>query len=281
MKIAGFARVAVGVAFALGAGCDPAKVRHPGTAPERGDGGANTPAPPKVDGGADTSGAVPIGDAGGGAGPGAAAAFTERPCNFRMMPARPVRCGVVVVPEARGGTSTRTVELAVVIIKSASATPAPDPLVFLQGGPGGGGVDFIVALAGGMGGPMDAVLAKRDVISIDQRGTGRSRAAAGLSRGQPGGDGHGAAGHDDDERRGRGAGPLPRPPGRHGHRPEPVPDQRRRRRRRGRAPRPGHTPSGTCWADRTAPGWRWRWRAGIPAASAPCCWIRSARPTST
>jgi pimeloyl-ACP methyl ester carboxylesterase len=36
-------------------------------------------------------------------------------------------------------------------------------------------VDFIVALAGGMGGPMDAVLAKRDVLSIDQRGTGRSR----------------------------------------------------------------------------------------------------------
>jgi pimeloyl-ACP methyl ester carboxylesterase len=79
------------------------------------------------------------------------------------------------VPETRGGSSTRTVELAVVIIKSASPTPAPDPLVFLQGGPGGGGVEFIVALAGGMGGPMDAVLAKRDVLSIDHRGTGRSR----------------------------------------------------------------------------------------------------------
>jgi pimeloyl-ACP methyl ester carboxylesterase len=182
MKTAGFAGAAVGFAFALGAGCDPAKVQRQGTTPERTDAGS-TPAPgPGKDGGAsapDASGTVPTGDAGGGANPGSdagkPAAFTERPCNFRPMPARPVRCGVVTVPEARGGASTRTVELAVVIIKSASPTPAPDPLVFLQGGPGGGGVEFIVALAGGMGGPMDAVLAKRDVISIDQRGTGRSR----------------------------------------------------------------------------------------------------------
>src|SRR6185436_10045578 len=72
------------------------------------------------------------------------------------------------------GSSKGTVDLAVVIVKSDSATPAADPLVFLQGGPGGGGTDFTAALTRMPGGPLDAVLAKRDVLSIDQRGVGRS-----------------------------------------------------------------------------------------------------------
>jgi pimeloyl-ACP methyl ester carboxylesterase len=101
--------------------------------------------------------------------------FVEKPCAFTPAPMRPLRCGTVTLPEARDGSSARTVELAVVIVKSDSPTPAPDPLVFLQGGPGGGGTDFTVALARMAGGPLDAVLARRDVLSIDQRGTGRSR----------------------------------------------------------------------------------------------------------
>src|SRR4029453_15880085 len=78
------------------------------------------------------------GRADGGASAGVPGGFVEKPCNFTRASARPVTCGVVPVPEARGGSSTRTVELAVVIIKSASPTPAADPLLFLQGGPGGG-----------------------------------------------------------------------------------------------------------------------------------------------
>ncbi len=103
-----------------------------------------------------------------------AAAFVEKPCAFSPAPTRAVRCGTVSVPEARDGSSTRRVELAVVIVKSDSPTPAPDPLVFLQGGPGGGGTDFTVALTRMPAGPLAAVLARRDVLSIDQRGTGRS-----------------------------------------------------------------------------------------------------------
>jgi pimeloyl-ACP methyl ester carboxylesterase len=102
-------------------------------------------------------------------------AFVEKPCAFTPAPTRPVRCGTVSVPEARDGTPTsRMVQLAVVIVKSDSPTPEPDPLVFLQGGPGGGGTDFTATLTGRMGGPLAAVLARRDVLSIDQRGTGRS-----------------------------------------------------------------------------------------------------------
>jgi pimeloyl-ACP methyl ester carboxylesterase len=102
--------------------------------------------------------------------------FAEAPCAFARMPARPVRCGFVTVPENRAAPAARTIKLAVAIVKSDSPTPAADPLVFLQGGPGGGGTDFIAALAAGQaaGGPLGAVLATRDVLSIDQRGTGRS-----------------------------------------------------------------------------------------------------------
>jgi pimeloyl-ACP methyl ester carboxylesterase len=100
--------------------------------------------------------------------------FVEKPCAFMTAPMRPTRCGTVTVPEARDGSSTRTIQLSVVIVKSDSATPAPDPLVFLQGGPGGGGTDFTAALTRMAGGPFEAVLANRDVLSIDQRGTGRS-----------------------------------------------------------------------------------------------------------
>ena len=175
MNRAALVRVLV-VSFApavLAAACGDAKPEGP---PSPGV-DAGPIAPGRADSGSAGSAGSGAGGAGGATGgpPAAPGTFAERPCKFTRMPVRPVKCGVVTVPETRGGASTRTVELAVVVIKSASPTPAPDPLLFLQGGPGGGGVDFIVALAGGMGGPMDAVLAKRDVVSIDQRGTGQSK----------------------------------------------------------------------------------------------------------
>jgi pimeloyl-ACP methyl ester carboxylesterase len=68
----------------------------------------------------------------------------------------------------------RQVKIAVAIFKSDSATPAPDPLVFLQGGPGGASI-ALVASAVAPGGPFAGALARREVIAIDQRGTGRSQ----------------------------------------------------------------------------------------------------------
>ena len=136
--------------------------------------GATPPLPGMMvaPGGAPT---VPAPMANPGMPPGPVGAFVEKPCTFSPAPTRALRCGSVLVPEARDGTSsTRMVELAVVIVKSDSATPALDPLVFLQGGPGGGGTDFTVGLTRMAGGPLAAVLARRDVLSIDQRGTGRS-----------------------------------------------------------------------------------------------------------
>lgn len=47
------------------------------------------------------------------------------------------RCGFLVVPENRAEPDGRTIDLTVGIVPAASPHPAPDPVVYLAGGPGG------------------------------------------------------------------------------------------------------------------------------------------------
>src|SRR5262245_53481749 len=67
--------------------------------------------------------------------------FEPTACHFKLgaglVAGRDVRCGVVVVPEDRSVPHGPTIRLAVAIFKSPRPHPAPDPFVFLQGGPGG------------------------------------------------------------------------------------------------------------------------------------------------
>lgn len=82
-------------------------------------------------------------------------------------PGANVTCGTLTVPENRAKPDGNTVVLPVVRIHSASPTPKPDPVVYLHGGPG------IGTLANGIAGRMkNPVLAERDLIVFDQRGTG-------------------------------------------------------------------------------------------------------------
>jgi pimeloyl-ACP methyl ester carboxylesterase len=75
------------------------------------------------------------------------------------------RCGHLVVPENRASTAGPTIRLAVAIAPALSATPAADPVVYLQGGPGGSAI-------GAAPGLVDAGLNRdRDLILMDQRGT--------------------------------------------------------------------------------------------------------------
>ncbi|WP_245985121.1 alpha/beta fold hydrolase [Streptomyces tateyamensis] len=76
----------------------------------------------------------------------------------------PGRCGFLEVPEDRAHHGGRTIRLAVAIIPAASATPAEDPVVFMEGGPGGdafGNIPFLVAAG---------VNRDRDLIVMAQRG---------------------------------------------------------------------------------------------------------------
>ncbi|MGW8765895.1 alpha/beta fold hydrolase [Streptomyces sp. NPDC055815] len=94
--------------------------------------------------------------------------FEPGPC---PTPADPVpdleraRCGTLTVPENRSHRKFRRITLAVAIIPAITSRPAPDPIVWLAGGPGDDSVGEIpMAVAGGLN-------RDRDVIFMSQRGT--------------------------------------------------------------------------------------------------------------
>jgi len=104
------------------------------------------------------------------------ASFAKSACSFAPPQGVTVTCGYVSVPENRTNPHSNTIQLAVIIYHSTSAKPAPDPVIFLQGGPGGQAVqlsldDFDILVK--------PFLAERDFISFDQRGTGLSIPALG------------------------------------------------------------------------------------------------------
>jgi hypothetical protein len=47
-----------------------------------------------------------------------------------------IRCGSLIVREDRAGSNRATIKLAVAILKTPSANPAPDPIIYLSSGPG-------------------------------------------------------------------------------------------------------------------------------------------------
>jgi pimeloyl-ACP methyl ester carboxylesterase len=82
---------------------------------------------------------------------------------------RTARCGYLVVPENRSRPTGRTIRLAVALVPPVSQTPAPDPVVFLAGGPGGGAI-------GAAPGLIDSGFNRdRELILMDQRGVSFSK----------------------------------------------------------------------------------------------------------
>jgi pimeloyl-ACP methyl ester carboxylesterase len=79
-----------------------------------------------------------------------------------------VQCGYLTVLENRAKPDGRRIRIFVMRAPAVSATPRPDPIVYLSGGPGGAG-SFEVAFMVKHG-----LNADREVIFVDQRGTHRS-----------------------------------------------------------------------------------------------------------
>ncbi len=97
--------------------------------------------------------------------------FDEAPCPFESPRGVRVTCGFVTVPENRSSNSGRVLRLAVAKFHSTSQNPAPDPVLFLQGGPGG---EALQLAANGYSVFVQPFLGTRDYITFDQRGTGYS-----------------------------------------------------------------------------------------------------------
>ncbi len=98
-------------------------------------------------------------------------AFEEAPCQFEIPFGVQVTCGYAIVPENRSIASGRTLRLAVAVYHSTSSNPAPDPVLFLQGGPGGQAVQLSANAYSIL---VEPFISTRDYVTFDQRGTGLS-----------------------------------------------------------------------------------------------------------
>lgn len=96
-----------------------------------------------------------------------------KPCRLEhpaRMLAVPAECGTVMVPENPESPAGRKIELFVARVPAISLNKSRDPLFLIAGGPGTSAVDLYTSSAG----PFDRVRRTRDIILVDQRGTGRS-----------------------------------------------------------------------------------------------------------
>ncbi len=95
--------------------------------------------------------------------------ITLQPCSGYWN-SRQARCGTLRVYENRQARSGRMIDLKVVVFKAPSETPAPDPVFYLAGGPGGA-----AASEDALNQQLPYELNENhDLVFVDQRGTGES-----------------------------------------------------------------------------------------------------------
>ena len=92
--------------------------------------------------------------------------FEEVDCIFGEI--EDVICGYLAVPESRADTDSPEIYLAVAIISARNGDPEPDPVIYLEGGPGGAA---LLAVENFLAHPLRE---NRELILFDQRGTGFS-----------------------------------------------------------------------------------------------------------
>lgn len=80
------------------------------------------------------------------------------------------RCGSYRVRENRDDAASKQLELYVAVLPALRLKPAADPLFILTGGPGQAASDFYLSV----GTAFARIRRDRDVVLVDQRGTGRS-----------------------------------------------------------------------------------------------------------
>ncbi|MFQ5568210.1 MAG: alpha/beta hydrolase [Rhodothermales bacterium] len=96
-------------------------------------------------------------------------ARTLEPCTVPGI-AGSTLCGTYTVYEDRSARSGRTIDLNVLVVKALESNAEPDPVVYFEGGPGGSSVDvarFLVDV-------LPNIRRRRDLVFVDQRGTGAS-----------------------------------------------------------------------------------------------------------
>lgn len=110
----------------------------------------------------------------------AAAAGAERaqdaapvlsPCRLPDLPQR-AQCGALDIPEDRANPNGRRLSIGVAVVPAAEGRSHSDPIAVLMGGPG----EDAISAAGVFADQFAPLLRDRDLLLVDQRGTGRSNA---------------------------------------------------------------------------------------------------------
>ena len=103
---------------------------------------------------------------------GASAGWMEHDCRMQIpdgLNADDYRCGTLMV-DGEGGDELLSIEVAV--LEASADTPAPDPLVFVGGGPGSASLDGYLQTHSAA--VLSPIREARDIVFFDQRGSGRA-----------------------------------------------------------------------------------------------------------
>jgi pimeloyl-ACP methyl ester carboxylesterase len=92
-----------------------------------------------------------------------------KPCKVEGLQEE-VLCGTMPVWENRTTRSGRKIDLYMVVLPAQSANPAPDPVFYINGGPGYGSTGAAADMVQFLG----EIRKQRDIVLVDQRGTGKS-----------------------------------------------------------------------------------------------------------
>lgn len=100
-----------------------------------------------------------------------AAALELEPCRLGEGALRvQAQCGTLSVPEDPATPDGRRLDLPIAVLRATSREPQPDPLVLLAGGPGQAATEAFLPMVSAL----RRVRSDRDLILLDQRGTGES-----------------------------------------------------------------------------------------------------------
>ncbi len=101
--------------------------------------------------------------------------FETSDCSFEIPNRYDVECGYLTVPENRTQPQSPDIQLAVAILYAPDYQAGAEnaPVIYLAGGPGGSAIDDFAADPAGWG--EYPFLRTRDLILLDQRGTGHSQ----------------------------------------------------------------------------------------------------------
>lgn len=104
---------------------------------------------------------------------GTAGALELEDCRISADPGSPgvkARCGTMLRPENPADPESPQIELRVAVVPALNLVPETDPFVPISGGPGQGTIEFYTRFQGAL----EGVRRNRDILLVDQRGTGES-----------------------------------------------------------------------------------------------------------